>query len=156
MAGRGKPLEFTAEEVEDLADMGFGDRRVFALLALLFPFIDVKHHHFHIDHVFPKSRFTKSRLRNVGLEDEQVDVWADCCNRIANLQLLDGPVNIEKQAMLPAKWVKQHFSEPKERQHYCAMYLLGKLPKKMTGFAAFYGARRERLQRRIADLVNLA
>ena len=156
MAGRGKPLEFTAEEVEDLADMGFGDRRVFALLALLFPFIDVKHHHFHIDHVFPKSRFTKSRLRNVGLEDEQVDVWADCCNRIANLQLLDGPVNIEKQAMLPAKWVKQHFSEPKERQHYCAMYLLGKLPKKMTGFAAFYEARRERLQRRIADLVNLA
>ena len=35
MAQRGKSLEFSEEEVEDLADMSYSDRRVFALLALL-------------------------------------------------------------------------------------------------------------------------
>ena len=39
MAQRGRSLDFSREEVEDLADMGIGDRRVFALLALPYPFI---------------------------------------------------------------------------------------------------------------------
>ena len=36
MALRGKSLEFSTEEIEDLADMGFGDRRTFGLLGVAF------------------------------------------------------------------------------------------------------------------------
>ena len=156
MAHRGKSLEFSPEEVEDLADMGLSDRRLFALLALLSPFIDLQHHHFHIDHVFPKSRFTPIRLREAGIDFEQIEVLADCANRIGNLQLLDGAINLEKQATLPAEWVETKYPNEEERRHYCNLYLLGDVPKDMGGFLEFYEARRERLQLRITELLNLA
>ena len=66
MAQRGKSLDFAQEEVEDLADMGISDRRVFALLTLLSPSIDLRTHQFHIDHIFPKSRFTQPVCAQLG------------------------------------------------------------------------------------------
>ena len=154
MAQRGKNLEFSAEELEDLADMGLKDRRIFALLALLSSFIDFRHHQFHIDHVFPKSRFTPSRLRDAGIDDEQIDVLVDCANRIGNLQLLEGAINLEKQATMPAEWIETQYSDEEKRRHYCNQYFLGDIPRDITGFLEFYEARRGRLQGRIAELVN--
>ena len=154
MAQRGRSLEFSQEEVEDLADMGISDRRVFGLLALLCPFINLRNHSFHIDHVFPKSRFTRTRLRSAGVADEQIDSFSDCANRIANLQLLDGDINNEKRQLMPLEWMREHFPDDQTRQHYCDLYHLGDVPQKITDFMAFYEARRERLQERIAELVN--
>ena len=154
MAQRGKSLEFSIEEIEDLADMAIGDRRTFGLLALLSPFIDLQHHQFHIDHIFPKSRFTRKRLHDVKIAIEDVDVFMDCVDRIANLQLLDGPSNIEKQATLPAEWIEAKYPDEEARRHYCERYLLGHVPGEMPGFLEFYEARRARLQDRISELVN--
>ena len=154
MAQRGRSLDFSQEEVEDLADMGIGDRRVYALLALLYPFIDLRNHHFHIDHVFPKGRFTRPQLRAAGVEDEQIDAFSDCANRVANLQLLDGDINNEKRKKMPSEWMREHFPDDQSRQHYCDKYYLGGVPREITDFMAFYEARRERLQERITELVK--
>ena len=154
MAQRGKRLDFSSEEVEDLADMSISDRRIFPLLALLSPFIDLDNHQFHIDHIFPRSRFSQSQLREAGVSDDQRDDFADCANRIANLQLLDGNTNPQKQAAMPADWMREHFADDQARQHYRTIYDLGEVPEQITGFMEFYEARRERLQERIAKLVN--
>ena len=154
MGQRGKALEFSEEEVEDLADMAISDRRVFALLTLLSPSIDLRTHHFHIDHIFPKSRFTKAHLRTAEVVDEQHEAYADCANRIGNLQLLEGIPNVEKRAKMPAEWLEEHFANEQARQHYSELYSLGEVPRKMTGFVAFYEARRERLQGKIGQLLN--
>ena len=154
MAQRGKSLEFSAEEIEDLADMGIGDRRIFGLLALISPFIDLQRHQFHIDHIFPKSRFTRKYLQDTGITAERVDVFMDCANRIANLQLLDGPSNREKQATLPAEWIEAKYPDEEARRHYCEQYFLDHVPGEMAEFLEFYKARRARLQDRISQLVN--
>lgn len=154
MAQRGKSLEFSPEEIEDLADMGFSDRRTFALLTLLSPFIDCRTHQFHIDHVFPKSRFTPGRLRAAGIDEEHIEEMADQANRIGNLQLLEGAVNLEKRAKLPAAWIETKHPEPDARLYYRDLYLLGEIPEDVTEFSEFYEARRERLQDCIAELVN--
>ena len=154
MAQRGRSLEFSREEVEDLADMGIGDRRLFALLALLSPFIDLRNHQFHVDHVFPRSRFTPSQLRAAGVDDEEIDTFSDCANRIANLQLLDGDINNEKRKKMPSEWMQEHFPDVQSRQHYCHLYHLGSVPEEIADFMDFYRARRERLQERVAELVN--
>ena len=156
MARRGKSLEFTPEEIQDLADVGIKDRRVFALLALLFPFIDLRTHHFHLDHVFPKSHFTRRRLRSAGVGEKDIDGFVDCVDRVANLQLLEGVINNEKRAKLPAVWIHEHFADDEKRRHYRDQYLLGDVPEHIARFMPFYEARRERLQKRIADLVNSA
>lgn len=156
MAQRGKSLEFSTEEIEDLADLSYSDRRVFALLALLSPFIDTRTNHFHIDHVFPKSCFTASRLKKAGIDDELHGILGDCANRIGNLQLLEGNANLEKRATLPSEWIKEHFADEKMRQHYRDLYILGDLPEDVTGFMGFYEARRERLEAKIFELVKPA
>ena len=154
MAQRGKSLEFSAEEIKDLADMGIGDRRTFGLLALLSPFIDLQRHQFHIDHIFPRSRFTRKRLHDAGIAADEVEMFMDYADRIANLQLLDGTSNIEKRATLPAEWIEAKYPDRDARRHYCDKYLLGRVPGDMADFPEFYLARRAQLRDRISGLVN--
>ena len=154
MTRRARTLEFSPEEIEDLADMTFGDRRVFALLSLLFP-MDFRNN-FHIDHVFPASRFTTARLRQAGVSEEQIGEFQAQAQRIANLQLLDGVENNEKRAVLPGEWLRQRFPTPSERQAHCERHLLGEVPEEMAEFDKFYQARHARLKSRIAELVNTA
>ena len=154
MAQRGKSLDFLQEEIEDLADMRISDRRVFALLALIFPFIDVRVHHFHIDHVFPKSLFTPAQLRRADIAEEDAKALSDCANRLGNLQLLEGVVNNEKRAKMPMTWMKESISNDEERQRHRDQHLFGEVPEHITGFMSFYEARRERLRDRIAELVS--
>ena len=154
MAQRGKSLDFGPEEIEDLADMRISDRRVFAQLTLLFPIIDVRALHFHIDHVFPKSLFTPARLRSAGIEEEHAKTCIDCGNRLGNLQLLEGVVNNEKRAKMPVAWMQEHYLDDKQRQHYRDLHLFGEVPEHITGFMSFYEARRERLRGEIEKLVG--
>ena len=155
MAQRGKSLVFSEEEIEDLADMGGNDRRIFPMLTMLFPELDSRDGS-DIDHVFPKSRFTSKRLTDAGVEEERVEEFRDHCNRIANFQLLDRTVNNEKRATLPADWLDVHRPDEQRRQVYCERHLLGDVPREITGFEEFYSARREKLKERISELVNTA
>ena len=84
MAQRGKTPGFVEEEIEDLADMRLGDRRIFPLLTMLFPHFGSRDGS-DIDYVFPKSRFTPNRLGAAGVPVEQVETFRDRCDRLANL-----------------------------------------------------------------------
>ena len=153
MAQRGKTLDFIEEEIEDLADMGLGDRRIFPLLTMLFPDLDSRDGS-DIDHVFPKSRFTPTRLKAAKVDEDRFDEFRDRADRLPNLQLLDRSVNNEKRATLPAEWLDVHCPSPESRTVYCERHQLGDVPEKITDFAKFYSKRRKRLLGRIAQLVN--
>lgn len=153
MAKRGKSLVFEDEEVQELLDLRYGDGRTFALLTLLFPFIDLQNH-FHVDHVFPRARFSKSKLRALGLGDEEIEEWQEQRDGIANLQLLDGHANLEKQAALPGPWMRQMFQDESRRRGYREQHLLGEVPDDLEGFSPFYAARRERLRQRLLELLR--
>ena len=153
MAQRGKTLDFVEEETEDLADMRLEDRRVFALLTMLFPHLESRDGS-DIDHVFPKSRFTPNRLKAACVADEQIEAFRDCCDRLANLQLLDRSINQEKRATLPADWLDVHCPDDQARQNYRDRHLLGDVPREITEFTDFFSIRRKKLRERIAVLVN--
>ena len=153
MAKRGKSLQFGEEEIDELVEMRYGDKRLFSLLTLLFPFVDVTNHHFHVDHVFPRSRFTKSRLQKAGVPEADIDDFKDKVDCLPNLQLLEGLENIEKQATMPAKWIESKLA-PAARTNYCDNHLLGDLPDSLSGFGDFYKARRQALRSRIAGILG--
>ena len=152
MRSRGKPLTFNGDEIDDLTEMRFGDRRTFPLLSLAFRHLDLRQH-FHVDHVFPKSRFTPAKLRVAGFPEDQVDRLQDAADRLPNLQLLDGHENVQKRATLPAEWL-QTFSTSQARQHYARTHLLGDVPGQIDGFESFYEARRLRLKDKITSLLE--
>ena len=153
MARRGRELEFNDEEVEDLADMRYGNRLTFALLSLLFPFVNLRDN-FHVDHIFPAARLTDRRLKEVGVAEDKVSCFRERKDGLANLQLLPGEVNTEKNATMPAEWLSRTQSDDASRRDYEERHLLGDVPDLITEFDTFYDARRERLKERIKELLG--
>lgn len=152
MSQRGKSLSFEAAEVDDMLHMEYGDKRMFSLLSLLFPFVDLRNQ-FHMDHVFPISRFTPARLRKEGVAEERIEAFVQRANQLPNLQLLEGLANIEKRAQMPADWLVKQFPDPMGRKHYREMNMLGEVPDSIGDFEKFVEARRESLRKRLSDLL---
>jgi len=152
MAARGKSLAFGPEEIEDLLDMEYGDRRMFPLLSILYPFVDVKQLH-HIDHFFPQSRLQKRRLEKLGCDNEYIDNCLNARDRLANLQLLEGPINEAKNDSLPTDWLATTYTDPVQRQAVLDRYDLGKPPASALEFMDFYNARRDLIRQRLASLL---
>ena len=50
-------------------------------------------------------------------------------------------------------WAR-HFADEQAGQHYSELYFLGEVPQEMTDFMVFYEARRERLQKKVGQIVN--
>ncbi len=153
MARRGKSLVFDQEEIEDLSDMDHKDKRLLSLLSLLFPFAADFGNQFHIDHVFPKSFFTKNRLNKAGVDPGAIDKYKEWCNRLANTQLLLGPKNLEKAQTLPLDWLKREFPDEIRRNEHVRKYCLGEVPEKISEFGEFYQTRRGLLKNRITELL---
>ena len=153
MARRGRELEFNDEEVEDLADMRYGNSLTFALLSLLFPFVNLRDN-FHVDHIFPSARFTDRRMKDAGVAEDKVSCFKERKDGLANLQLLPGEVNTEKNATMPAAWLSRTQSDDASRRDYEERHLLGDVPGSITEFDTFYDARRELLKERIRELLG--
>ncbi|MFO7962071.1 MAG: DUF262 domain-containing protein [Nitriliruptoraceae bacterium] len=153
MATLGKSPTFDIEELEDLVELPFGNRRVFVLLALLYPGVDVNGD-YHVDHIYPRKVFSKRTLRDAGLDAEQVEDYRTKVNLLPNLQLLEGPENQSKQAVLPHEWVADAISDDQHRHEYLDRHDLHELGSSVTDFAAFYDARRTRLMARLEDLLR--
>jgi len=154
MAKRGKGLRFTDSEIDELVEMEYGDKRLFSLLTMLYPFVDVANHHFHVDHVFPSARFTKPQLRRAGVDDEDADSFKDMANKLPNLQLLEGVENLAKRASLPAEWMQENMT-PSVRSNYCDNHLLGDVPVSIKDFKGFYEWRREALKGRLVSILGV-
>ena len=156
MARRGRSLAFQPEEIDDLVDMKYGDSRTFALLSLLFPEIDVEKLHFHIDHVFPRTRFTTAQLRRGQIPEDDHECFQDRRDRLANLQLLPGAENLEKRATMPALWLEETMNA-NDRVRHVNLHLLGDIMghgQTMDGFLPFYEVRRCALRDKIAKLLG--
>lgn len=153
MAKKGKSLTFEEEELDDLAEVRYGEPRTFALLSLLFPFVDLQNH-FHVDHIFPRAEFKKHKLKKAGFSKEQIEICFELRDGLANLQLLDGAANIEKQQSMPKRWLRAIYNDEQRRREYCDKHLLGNLPDDISAFPAFYENRRVELRNRIAKLLG--
>ena len=152
---RGKSLVFTQEEVEELADTKYGSRNLFGLMTLLFPFVDTKNL-FHIDHIFPRAAFYAQKLKARGLAPGQIAQLQERKERLANLQLLEGPDNQSKKDQFPHIWIQQTYRDADARKDYITRHMLEGVLDGLDGFDQFYGLRRRRLLERINAVLNQA
>ena len=150
-------LTFNDEEIEDLVDMEAWDHRLYALLTLLFPFMDSSHE-YHIDHIFPYARFNDDSLRTAGVPEDRFGEYKEKMNRLGNFQLLSVQENLAKSDKLPIDWLNEMTfptdAGNESREGYTERRLLIGLPAGLDGFEAFYEARRDRLKERIKRLLG--
>ena len=150
MRARGKNLTFEDEELDDLVE---SKDRTFALLSLLYPFLDLRNNRFHIDHIFPKSRFSARHLRRAGVAEDDIREFQDRADRLPNLQLLASVENQSKSDQLPHEWIADTL-DASAASAYADRHDLGDIPANMTGFGAFYEARRDRLRGKLRRLLG--
>ena len=157
MAGAGG-MDFTEEEIEDLADTSYGDWSAYSLLSLLFDHVDTANNVFHIDHVVPRAQATSASMDRAGLDDDDRIYIPERINLLPNLQLLNGRENKSKSARLPRQWIESSdaFADDRSRDSYADLQDLGDwraLPEDLRGFRAFYDARRQRLVERLKGVL---
>lgn len=104
------PLKITNDAIEDLM-CSSSHALVFPILQILYPNLNYKTATFHIDHIYPKSKFKK--------ENEKLDKdFYECGNHLYNLQLLEGAENIAKKDKDPEVWLKEEYKDERAIEKY--------------------------------------
>jgi hypothetical protein len=148
MAVLGKSLTFESTEIDELLELKYAGQRTFAVLALLYPGLDLSKE-LHEDHIFPRSRFTVKRLADAGVPAVDIEQYRAVVDLLPNLQLLGGLPNVEKQAKLPAAWLDDAFPTVEKRRMYEADNDLDALPLDLGAFLQFVEKRKERVRKRL-------
>ncbi|GAA8342746.1 hypothetical protein HpDR28_11330 [Helicobacter pylori] len=97
------PLKITNDAIEEMMCSSI-HARVFPILQILYPNLNYKTTTFHIDHIYPKSKFNE---KNKKLDKD----FYKCGNYLFNLQLLEGAENIAKKDKDPEVWLKEEYKD---------------------------------------------
>ncbi|GAA7326401.1 DUF262 domain-containing protein [Helicobacter pylori] len=99
------PLKITNDTIEGMVYFN-SHSRVFPVLQILYPNLNYKTTTFHIDHIYPKSKFKK--------ENERLDKdFYECGNHLYNLQLLEDQENSTKKDKDPEVCSKKNIKMSK-------------------------------------------
>ncbi len=100
------PLKITNDAIEEMM-CSSSHARVFSILKILYPNLNCKTTTFHIDHIYPKSKFNE---KNKKLDKD----FYKCGNHLFNLQLLEGAENIAKKDKDPEVWLKEEYKDKQQ------------------------------------------
>ncbi|VXB57199.1 conserved hypothetical protein [Flavobacterium sp. 9AF] len=103
-----QPLKISGDDIERMLDFQYGNPAVLPILQILYPNLDFKNSTFHIDHIYPKSKFNAI---NLSLPIE----YHGKANFLYNLQLLEGDENLAKKAKDPEIWLDEHYQEDTDK-----------------------------------------
>ncbi|WRA83194.1 DUF262 domain-containing protein [Helicobacter pylori] len=104
------PLKITNDAIEEMM-CSSSHALVFPILQILYPNLNYKTTTFHIDHIYPKSKFKK--------ENKKLDKdFYECGNHLYNLQLLESAENQAKKDKDPEVWLKEEYKDERAIEEY--------------------------------------
>ncbi|MFB1293455.1 DUF262 domain-containing protein [Helicobacter pylori] len=103
------PLKITNDAIEEMM-CSSSHALVFPILQILYPHLNYKNTTFHIDHIYPKSKFKKNKKLN-----KDFYKWG---NYLYNLQLLEGQENSAKKDKDPESWLKEEYKNEQAIEEY--------------------------------------
>ncbi len=140
------PLKITNDAIEGMV---FFDRhsRVFPVLQILYPNLNYKTTTFHIDHIYPKSKFKK--------ENEKLDKdFYGNHSYIYNLQILEGAENSAKKDKDPEVWLKEEYKNEQFIEEYKKRnYIDPKLKLEWENIKEFREKREEAIIERLKEVL---
>lgn len=151
--GTKKDFTFTENDLEELVDLEYEDRRCKPLLHLIFMEKDPDVT-FHKDHLHPRSSFLNIKnLKNLDFlknNEELLNFYLNKkhWNSLANLQLLDKNQNSKKSNKPLKKWIAEESHSLSEKDIMCDNISL-----EFEDFSEFYFQRREKLKERLKQRV---
>ncbi|GHQ96190.1 hypothetical protein JP0086_11510 [Helicobacter pylori] len=140
------PLKITNDAIEGMVFFN-SHTRVFPVLQILYPNLNYKTTTFHIDHIYPKSKFKK--------ENEKLDKdFYECWNHLYNLQLLEGQENSAKKDKDPEVWLKEECKNEQAIEEYKKRnYIDPKLKLEWENIKEFRKKREEAIIERLKEVL---
>ncbi len=140
------PLKITNDAIEGMVVFN-SHFRVFPVLQILYPNLNYKTTTFHIDHIYPKSKFKK------GNEKLDKDFY-DCGNYLYNFQLLEGAENSAKKDKDPEVWLKEEYKNEQAIEEYKKRnYIDPKLKLEWENIKEFREKREEAIIKRLKEVL---
>ena len=152
LRGTSKSLVFVDDDIENLLDHQYGKGQTLSILMLLYPSLDFNNK-FHIDHMYPKSKFTKKKLSSKGVDEKKIQFYIDHVNDLSNLQLLAAIPNIEKQNEDFDSWFEKNYPTMSDKIQYRTIHYLPDLSFSYSEFETFLKLRREMLKKQLQNLL---
>lgn len=115
--GTNRDIIFTDDIIDNLLQTKYGTGDILVVLSVLYPWADLKNN-FHIDHIYPKSKFTPKKLEKNGIPADKIDFYIENVNFLGNLQLLEATPNEEKNNKDFDEWLKETFTSPDQLKAY--------------------------------------
>lgn len=115
---KNKSIAFkTEEDCRFILDFQYGKPVTYLILTLLCVG-KVPDAIYHQDHIFAKNNFTNAKLDKLGLSDNEIKVYKQKLNSIANIQLLLGSQNISKSDSDFQEWLLNHYPDKQSRFNF--------------------------------------
>lgn len=152
LRGTSKSIIFSDDDIENLLEHQYGKGDTLTVLMLLYPSLDFNNK-FHIDHMYPKSKFTKKILLKNGVLESKVQDYIDHVNDLSNLQLLAAIPNIEKQNEDFVIWFAANYPTDSDKIQYRTIHYLPDMEYGYDKFEAFQTARRALLKKQLTTLL---
>lgn len=154
--GKRKSISFSEDDVENILDINYGKNSALSALSLLYSSLNYSFK-YHLDHIHPKSFFTKSKLNSLGiLDDKQKEDFISKYNSLSNLQLLQETTNIQKRDKPFKDWLEELYPNETDRMNYLMQnHITSEISLEFAEFVDFYDKRREILKGKYMQLLNI-
>lgn len=145
----GRLVTFNDNTIESFLSITYSERESFLALSLLYDEKNWGTMKFHKDHIFPKSKFTSTKMRQAGIPQDRYEDYLESRDLMANLQLLVGAENEEKSDTDFEEWLftrdngyrKRHFIPDDD-----SLFEFSRFPD-------FIAAREELIQQRLRQIL---
>lgn len=138
--GTNRDITFTDDSINNLLWTKYGGGDTLIVMSILYPWANLRNN-FHIDHIHPKTKFTKKKLEKYGVADDKIEFCLDNYNYLGNLQLLEEVPNKEKNAIFFDKWIMQQFPDSNQRRDYMHKHYIPDVDFSITNFEEFFTER---------------
>lgn len=152
--GTSKSIQFTDDDIDEfLLKLKYGKSDTLSTLMLLYPSLDFSNK-FHEDHMYPKSKFTKTYLRKQGVAEDKFDQYIETVNDICNLQLLAAQLNEEKLATDFDEWFNSQYKTENDKYQYRIVNYLPDMDYTYANFPIFMEERRKLLKAQLKKVLQ--
>lgn len=141
---------FDDEFIDGLLEAQKDSSDAFYILHLLYPDLDYFNQDFHQDHLHPATTFSSTDKLEASIPEKDREFATDAknWNSVANLQLLNGLMNMSKNDTPLAEWVAKNNIDKK------SLYISDTTSLDIKDFRAFIAERRAILKTRLKEIVS--
>lgn len=151
--GTNKSIQFTDDDIDEfLLKLTYGKSDTLSTLMILYPSLDFSNK-FHEDHMYPKSKFTKSYLRKQRVPEDKLDWYIDTVNDICNLQLLAAQLNEEKLATDFNEWFNSHYPTDNDKYQYRTINYLPEMEYSYANYPLFIEERKKLIKAQLSKVL---